>query len=134
MSVKITGAAELSAALSRLSKATFQDVATKSIGEMYSRAKKGYTGGQVPAGGGSPVSTELTRPHGPHGELKSSVRFEKDTMGYTKEYAPHVEYGHRTKSGGFVPGQHFLKSNVGKQKPIYKQDVLNSIKKIAGKE
>ena len=93
MSVKITGAAELSAALNRLSKETFQDVAKKSIGEMYSRAKKGYTGGQVPAGGGSPVSTELTRPHGPHGELKSSVRFEKDTMGYTKEYAHMLNMG-----------------------------------------
>ena len=131
MSVKITGAAELAAALSRLSKATFQDVATKSIGEMYSRAKKGYTGGQVPAGGGSPVSTELTRPHGPHGELKSSVRFEKDTMGYTKEYAPHVEYGHRTKGGGFVPGQHFLKDNVDAQAPIYKEDLIDAIRKIA---
>lgn len=131
MSAKITGAAELSAALSKLSKATFQDVATKSIGEMYSRAKKGYTGGQVPAGGGSPVSTELTRPHGPHGELKSSLRFEKDTMGYTKEYAPHVEYGHRTKSGGFVPGQHFLKSNVDIQAPKYKKDLIDAIRKIA---
>lgn len=131
MSAKITGAAELSAALSRLSKATFQDVATKSIGEMYSRAKKGYTGGQVPAGGGSPVSTELTRPHGPHGELKSSVRFEKNTMGYTKEYAPHVEYGHRTKSGGFVPGQHFLKNSVDIQAPKYKKDLIDAIRKIA---
>ena len=43
----------------------------------------------------------------------------------------HVEYGHRTKGGGFVPGQHFLKDNVDMQAPIYKEDLIDAIRKIA---
>lgn len=37
-------------------------------------------------------------------------------VGYTRSYAPHVEYGHRLvrngKNIGYVPGQYFLKSAV----------------------
>lgn len=114
----------LATKLKALSQASFEDVVTKQIGQMVQRTqRKGK--------GGTPVSTEATRPGGPHGELKSSVRFEKNTMGYTKEYAPHVEYGHRTKSGGFVPGQHFLNSNVDIQAPKYKKDLIDAIRKIA---
>ena len=83
-----------------LSLANFDGAVTKQMGQMVQRAQSGGKGG-------TPVSTEATRPGGPHGELKSSVRFEKNTMGYVKEYAPHEEYGQRTKGVGFVPGQHF---------------------------
>lgn len=50
-------------------------------------------------------------------------------MGYIKEYAPHVEYGHRTINGGWVPGQRFLKANADAQALIYYQDLLKAIKK-----
>ena len=50
-------------------------------------------------------------------------------VGYTKEYAPHVEYGHRTRNGGFVQGQHFLKNNVDAQMPIYYKDLKEALKK-----
>ena len=50
-------------------------------------------------------------------------------MGYTRVYAPHVEYGHRTIDGGFVEGQRFLQRNVEIQQPIYHRDLLDAIKK-----
>lgn len=74
------------------------------------------------APGGTPVDT---------GELRESsvVNFGDMTMGYTKEYAPHVEYGHRTVNGGFVQGQRFLQANVEVQREIYREDVLKAIRK-----
>ena len=75
------------------------------------------------------LSTEATRPGGPHGELRLSSGTSGETMGYTKEYAPHVEYGHRTVNGGYVEGQYYLKRNVDTQRLIYKQDLLNAIRK-----
>ncbi|MGL4282113.1 MAG: hypothetical protein ACRCSI_00220, partial [Eubacterium aggregans] len=62
-------------------------------------------------------------------------------IGYTKEYAPHVEYGHHQIVGryvpaigkqikkGYVPGQHFLKKNVEAQRHIFRQDLIDNIKK-----
>lgn len=52
------------------------------------------------------------------GGLRRSLRAEipaasrAGVVGYTREYAPHVEYGHRTVNGGWVNGQYFLKSAV----------------------
>lgn len=44
-----------------------------------------------------PVSTEKTRPGGPHGELRASITSQTDglegTVGSNKEYAAHVEFG-----------------------------------------
>ena len=71
-------------------------------------------------GGGTPVDT---------GELRKSSGTYGDAMGYLAEYAPHVEYGHRTRSGGWVPGQRFLKENVDGQRPVYRQDLLSAIRK-----
>ena len=85
----------------------------------------------------TPVSTEETRPGGPHGELRRSatVTFTNRggatysaIIGYTAEYAPHVEYGHRTRSGGWVPGQHYLKDMVDQQRPIIEEDIRKAIK------
>lgn len=49
---------------------------------------------------GTPVDT---------GELRLSSGATDDEVGYNAEYAPHVEYGHRTKNGGYVQGQRFCK-------------------------
>ena len=48
----------------------------------------------------------------------------------TRSYAPHVEYGHRTVNGGYVQGQRFLKRNVDTQRPIFKQDLIDQLKKL----
>lgn len=84
----------------------------------------------------TPVSTERTRPGGPHGELRRSafVRFGQmnATVGYTKEYAPHVEFGHRVvtrgKTVGYVPGQRYLEGMVTAQRRTFQKDVKEALK------
>lgn len=66
------------------------------------------------------------------GELRQSLIIFRDEVGYTKEYAPHTEFGHRTLNGGWVSGQYYLKDGVEHQRPIYRSDLLSELKK-AGK-
>lgn len=120
MSVSIKGMEKLEAELVRMNNIRWDAVRKKQLTQMLNRARQP---------GGTPVSTEETRPGGPHGELRQSSSASADEMGYTKEYAPHVEYGHRTIDGGWVEGQHFLQNNVDIQRPIYRQDLINAIKK-----
>lgn len=63
------------------------------------------------------------------GVVPPSNSFEGE-FGYRKEYAPHVEYGHRTQGGGYVPGQRFLKANADIQRPIFQRDMKEQIKKV----
>lgn len=118
--MSIDGIPALEKELQRLNSIRFDAVEKKQLTQMLNRARQA---------GGTPVSTEETRPGGPHGELRLSSSTTEDEIGYTKEYAPHVEYGHRTIGGGFVQGQHFLQNNVDIQRPIYKQDLQKAIKK-----
>ena len=118
--MSIDGIPALEKELQRLNSIRFDAVEKKQLTQMLNRARQA---------GGTPVSTEETRPGGPHGELRLSSSTTEDEIGYTKEYAPHVEYGHRTIDGGFVQGQHFLQNNVDIQRPIYKQDLQKAIKK-----
>lgn len=125
MSINITfsGFQELEAELNRLNSIRWKAVRKKQATEMLNRAR---------TPDGTPVSTEETRPGGPHGELRLSLGSSGEEVGYTKEYAPHVEYGHRTANGGYVQGQHFLQDNVEAQRPIYREDLLKAIKKEKG--
>ena len=118
--MSIDGIPALEKELQRLNSVRFDAVGKKQLTQMLNRARQA---------GGTPVSTEETRPGGPHGELRLSSSTTEDEIGYTKEYAPNVEYGHRTIDGGFVQGQHFLKNNVDIQRPIYHQDLQKAIKK-----
>ena len=120
MSVSIKGMEKLEAELTRMNNIRWDAVRKKQLTQMLNRARQP---------GGTPVSTEETRPGGPHGELRQSSGASDDEMGFTKDYAPHVEFGHRTKNGGWVEGQHFLQNNVDIQRPIYRQDLINAIKK-----
>lgn len=118
MSINITfsGFQELEAELNRLNSVRFDAVVKKQTSELLSRAR---------AAGGTPVDT---------GNLRMSLRADPSdgVMGYTVEYAPHVEFGHRTRNGGYVQGQRFLQHNVDTQRPIYKQDLINAVKKERG--
>lgn len=118
MSVSIKGMEKLEAELVRMNNIRWDAVRKKQLAQMLNRARQP---------GGTPVSTEETRPGGPHGELRQSSGASDDEMGYTKDYAPHVEFGHRTKNGGWVEGQHFLQNNVDTQRQIYRQDLINAI-------
>lgn len=115
MNIDITfsGLEELGAELNRLNSVRFDAVVKKQTTELLNRAR---------AAGGTPVDT---------GEMRNSSRanLNDGEMGYTAEYAPHVEYGHRTQNGGYVQGQRFLQRNMDAQRPIYKQDLINAIRK-----
>ena len=118
--VKMNGLQELEKELNRLNSIRFDAVVELQAVEMVNRASASHN----PAMGGTPYDTgELMESVGKSGKGYSAE------VGYTKEYAPHVEYGHRTIYGGFVQGQHFLQNNVDIQRPIYKQDLQKAIKK-----
>lgn len=110
---------QLAGKLRSMNEIRFNAVVKKNVTQMLNTARSG----------GTPVSTDKTRPGGPHGELRKSSSTYGDEMGYTAEYAPHVEYGHRTVGGGWVSGQRFLKANADAQAFVYYQDLLNAIRK-----
>lgn len=102
----------LASELQRLSQLRFDAVIKKNMTQIYNRGKQD---------GGTPVDT---------GELRISLGHKDDIVGYTKDYAPHVEYGHRTRNGGFVPGQRFLEKNVNTQKPIFYEDLRKQLRRF----
>lgn len=110
MKIVWQGVDELSHKLMAKSQTDFAEVGRKNIRDIYSRSQKA---------GGTPVDSN---------ELRMSAKYRDDEMGYSAEHGPHVEYGHRTRSGSFVPGQYYLKKNVDTQRPIYKQDLIDKLK------
>ncbi|MBO1704164.1 HK97 gp10 family phage protein [Eubacterium callanderi] len=127
VTIDMEGVEALAAALERGKKVRLNAVLSKNLTEMHNRAKTS----------GTPVSTEKTRPGGPHGELRLSAGMTAPDLsgntgevGYTKEYAPHVEFGHRTKNGGYVPGQYYLKDNLETQMAIFKADLEEAVRKL----
>ena len=109
--IKFEGIEELERELKRLNEVRFEGIVTKNLTQMFNRAKSL-----------TPVKS---------GELRQSVSKDKEELGYTKDYAPHVEYGHRVvihgKQVGYVDGQYFLKKNVDIQRDIYKKDLIKGI-------
>lgn len=100
----------LAKVLRSMNEIRFNAVVKKNVTQMLNTARNG----------GTPVDT---------GELRKSSSTYGDEMGYIASYAPHVEYGHRTVAGGWIPGQRYLKKNADTQAFIYYQDLLNAIKK-----
>lgn len=115
INILISGDRALAQALRRKSEADFVRVGQKSLMEMRNRAVSSSN----PASGGTPRDTS---------ELRLSASVSGDQMGYVKDYAPHVEYGHRTRNGGFVPGRYFLKTNTNIQKPIFREDLIQKLR------
>ena len=116
--VKITveGCEELVAALKRVSEARFHGAAKIAAQNIYNRA----------VNGGTPVRS---------GELRRSAGVDvqgedKAVMGYGIHYAPHVEFGHRTRGGGYVQGQHFLQRNVEQEMEAFKRLLADELKKV----
>lgn len=107
--VSITGTEPLERVLKAKSMISFDAIETKQLTQMLNRARQP---------GGTPVDTR---------ELQNSSAKDEHTMGYTKDYAAHVEYGHRTRDGGFVKGQRYLQKNVETQAPIYRTDLIKAI-------
>ena len=112
MGLVIRDVSDLAGKLNRLSHVRFEAVVIKNMTQIFNRGK---------ANGGTPVDT---------GELRMSLGQSGDTVGYAKDYAPHVEYGHRTVNGGYVEGQRFLQRNVRAQEPIFRQDLIDQLRKL----
>ena len=67
------------------------------------------------------------------GSIRQSVKGGEGEIGYTGEYAPHVEYGHRQNVGQFVPklgkrlkapfveGQHFFATEIKAARAVLKK-------------
>lgn len=120
VSVKMTGMDALEKKLRQMNGMRFDAVVELQAADMVNRAAASHN----PRQGGTPYDTgKLLQSVNKHGVGAAAE------VGYTTEYAPHVEYGHRTKDGGFVEGQHFLQKNVEIQRPIYRQDLMDAIKK-----
>lgn len=117
----LIGADKLAEAFMRQSQKDFMQVQSKNLLEMRDRAVRTRS----PSRGGTPVESNELR-------LSASVDLSGGVMGYTKDYAPHVEHGHRVVRGGkqvgYAPGQYFLQNNVSIQSPIYKNDLLERMK------
>jgi hypothetical protein len=133
--------ARLAQELERLDQVRFDAVALKSLTEIRNRAV---------ASGGTPIGDYSGNAPGYEktgGELRKSVMLTAPTeqliargeVGYTAAYAPHVEYGHRQTPGRFVPaigkrlkadyvpGQHFLRENVERQRFIFREDLKKAL-------
>lgn len=95
------------AELARLKNIDFERIAQDSLDEIYVR------GASM-----TPVDT---------GELRMSLGITTGEVGYTKEYAPHVEFGHRLTNGGYVEGQKYLGRNVEIQRPIFEADIRRAV-------
>ena len=113
LKVTLVGVDALEAELARLNAIKLEAIQKKQITQMLNRARN--RGGS----NGTPVDT---------GELRLSSGATDDEVGYNAEYAPHVEYGHRTKNGGYVQGQRFLQANVDRQREIYKTDIRRALR------
>lgn len=108
--ISMDGTAALERELQRKSELDLTNVQKKQMRDIYTRGQQS---------GGTPVDTS---------ELRLSMTYNGEEVGYVKDYGPHVEFGHRLRNGVFLPGQFFFKDNVNSQKEIYKQDLKNKLK------
>lgn len=94
----------------RLQKLDFRPAILATLKGIYNRGK---------APGGTPVRT---------GQLRQSLGFTGDEVGYTKEYAPDVEFGHVTKTGKAVRAQRYLQKNCAQERPLFRKRIEDTIK------
>ncbi len=112
---KLSGVEALAKALYVKSEIDFEEVCLKNTTRLFNAAKKN-----------TPTDT---------GKLKDSLRMtppagsDSGEVGYTREYAPHVEYGHRTVCGGYVQGQHFLQRSLEEVQPQFLADCKKELGK-----
>ena len=117
MIFSVSGFDQVNTALKKINPEVMKGIVKINMAEIYNRGKRP---------GGTPVDT---------GELRQSLGISTQAggvwvVGYTKEYAPHVEYGHRTVGGGYVKGQHYLKKNVDAQAPLLVRDIQTVASRI----
>lgn len=76
------------------------------------------------------------KPHRDSGATQDSVDRRisglEGEVGYKVEYAPHNEYGHRTKNGGFVSGIKYLHDAVEANREPHHQALNDVVRKLTG--
>ncbi|KAF0092175.1 MAG: hypothetical protein FD141_359 [Fusobacteria bacterium] len=81
-------------------------------------------------------SQKNLNPHYKTGGLSKSGSFNikglNGEVGYSVKYAPHVEYGHRTRGGGFVAGVKYLHNAVENNRDAHQKAVSDLVKKLTG--
>ena len=119
--MRLEGVDKLENKLNEMNSIKWKTIVKKNVTQMFNRAQ-----GTNPQEGGTPVDS---------GELRHSLARIEDGIAYSKEYAPHVEYGHRVvvngEQKGYVQGQHFAMNNLTIQRPIYTGDLIKAIKEAA---
>ncbi len=116
--IRLDGMERLENKLNEMNSIKWEAIVKKNVTQMFNRAK-----GTNPQEGGTPVDS---------GELRQSVRRLEDGISWNKEYAAHVNFGHRVvvngEQKGYVQGQHFAENNLIIQRPIYTADIIKAIK------
>ena len=116
MNIRIEGLDSLEAKLTGMQNADFSDACQRAATEIYNM-------GQTQ----TPKKT---------GELRLSMAVNQNgknsfEVGYAKEYAPHVEYGHRVvvagNQVGYVEGQYFMKKMAEAEGPKFKKYVFDQL-------
>lgn len=114
---------ELAKALDSLSWGHFEAICALAGKNIYNRGLRKIRKG----------SSDIGTPYD-NGELMQSLGLSQTrgntVVGYTKDYAPHVEFGHRTNKGDFWEGLHFLKRNMDAEKEPMKAAMIKYIKEL----
>lgn len=110
--------------LDRLSALDAQDILTATVNEIAKKAK---------------AATPVGETRGLVNSIRQRIDGSRGVVGYTAEYAPHVEYGHRQNVGQYVPrlgkrlkaswvpGQHFFRRVVESERRAFKRRVKEAV-------
>lgn len=116
MKIKIEGIDSLKAKINHLQNADLGEAAKRAATDIYNMGQ--------------------TRTPKKTGELRTSMAVNQLSetayeVGYAKEYAPHVEYGHRLvihgNQVGYVEGQYFFREMVEDEKPKFSEYLKQKI-------
>lgn len=119
--IKIRGEEAFLTALRRTNSIAWDAVSSKSAIDMFNRGAR--PPGTPRKEGELIKSRRYTKPNVARGKFSA-------VFGYVKDYGPHVEYGHRTRNGGYVPGQKYLYYNMRAQWPIFIGDIRKELDNI----
>lgn len=115
--IRLDGADELQSALRNGANLSVYDCIKKTTVDLLTSAKQH-----------TPVDKGKLKQHC-YSELpQRSASNPEGSVYYTMEYAPHVEYGHRTVNGGYVAGQYYLKAAVDEITPQFQEEIKKAVK------
>ena len=118
MSIKITGTAELMKVLTSCenSRSEFQQIIKDTTFNI------------------ERDSIKNVHPHYDTGTLEksasSTIKNLSGEVGYSVHYAPHLEYGHRTKKGSFVKGVKFLFNAAEDNRDAHIREVNDLVRRL----